>query len=117
MIDASDFLDAKLAAMRAHASQIAVDSQFFALSNGVVLDSWAGHEDRPPYHGWIIGYDATSLAPICVFAVCPDSYAGGIWQGGRAPTIDAAGNAYFAPGNGRQRPARCARFLTARARG
>ncbi len=34
-IDASDFLDAKLAAMRAHASQIAVDSPFFALSDRV----------------------------------------------------------------------------------
>ncbi|HEX2322628.1 MAG TPA: N-acetyl-1-D-myo-inositol-2-amino-2-deoxy-alpha-D-glucopyranoside deacetylase [Streptosporangiaceae bacterium] len=35
MIDAMDYLDAKIAAMRAHASQIAVDSPFFALSNGV----------------------------------------------------------------------------------
>ncbi|MDR2983471.1 MAG: N-acetyl-1-D-myo-inositol-2-amino-2-deoxy-alpha-D-glucopyranoside deacetylase, partial [Nocardiopsaceae bacterium] len=35
LIDARDYLDAKLAAMRAHASQIAVDSPFFALSNGV----------------------------------------------------------------------------------
>ena len=35
MIDARDYLDAKIAAMRAHASQIAVDSPFFALSNGV----------------------------------------------------------------------------------
>ncbi|HET9898315.1 MAG TPA: N-acetyl-1-D-myo-inositol-2-amino-2-deoxy-alpha-D-glucopyranoside deacetylase [Streptosporangiaceae bacterium] len=34
-IDAVDYLDAKLAAMRAHASQIAVDSPFFALSDGV----------------------------------------------------------------------------------
>ena len=34
-IDARDYLDAKLAAMRAHASQIAVDSPFFALSDGV----------------------------------------------------------------------------------
>jgi N-acetyl-1-D-myo-inositol-2-amino-2-deoxy-alpha-D-glucopyranoside deacetylase len=34
-IDASDYLDAKLAAMRAHASQIAVDSPFFALSDRV----------------------------------------------------------------------------------
>jgi N-acetyl-1-D-myo-inositol-2-amino-2-deoxy-alpha-D-glucopyranoside deacetylase len=34
-IDAGDYLDAKLAAMRAHASQIAVDSPFFALSDKV----------------------------------------------------------------------------------
>src|SRR5215469_11213903 len=34
-IDAGDFLDAKLAAMRAHATQIAVDSPFFALSDMV----------------------------------------------------------------------------------
>src|SRR5215468_12493864 len=34
-IDARDYLAAKFAAMRAHASQIAVDSPFFALSNRV----------------------------------------------------------------------------------
>ena len=32
-IDATDYLDAKIAAMRAHATQIAVDSPFFALSD------------------------------------------------------------------------------------
>ena len=34
-IDASDYLDVKLAAMRAHATQISVDGIFFALSNTV----------------------------------------------------------------------------------
>jgi N-acetyl-1-D-myo-inositol-2-amino-2-deoxy-alpha-D-glucopyranoside deacetylase len=34
-IDAADYLDAKIAAMRAHATQIAVDSPFFALSDMV----------------------------------------------------------------------------------
>jgi N-acetyl-1-D-myo-inositol-2-amino-2-deoxy-alpha-D-glucopyranoside deacetylase len=34
-IDATAYLDQKLAAMRAHATQIAVDSPFFALSNNV----------------------------------------------------------------------------------
>ena len=43
MIEASDYLEAKLAAMRAHASQIAVDSPFFALSNGVGQRAF-GHE-------------------------------------------------------------------------
>jgi hypothetical protein len=71
-----------------------------ALTNGVVLVAWAGHEDKPPYHGWIMGFDTTTLALVTAFAVVPDAYGGGVWQGGRAPTIDAAGNAYFATGNG-----------------
>jgi N-acetyl-1-D-myo-inositol-2-amino-2-deoxy-alpha-D-glucopyranoside deacetylase len=34
-IDARDYLDAKLAALRAHATQISVDSPFFALSDNL----------------------------------------------------------------------------------
>jgi N-acetyl-1-D-myo-inositol-2-amino-2-deoxy-alpha-D-glucopyranoside deacetylase len=34
-IDARDQLEAKMAAMRAHATQIAVDGPFFALSNNI----------------------------------------------------------------------------------
>jgi N-acetyl-1-D-myo-inositol-2-amino-2-deoxy-alpha-D-glucopyranoside deacetylase len=34
-IDVSAYLDSKLAAMRAHATQITVDAPFFALSNGI----------------------------------------------------------------------------------
>jgi len=71
-----------------------------AVSNGVVLVAWAGHEDKPPYHGWIMGFNAATLAPVGIFAVTPDDYEGGIWQGGRAPTLDSDGNAYFATGNG-----------------
>jgi len=70
-----------------------------ALSNGVVLVAWSGHEDKPPYHGWIMGFNAATLARVGIFAVTPDVYEGGIWQGGRAPTLDADGDAYFATGN------------------
>jgi N-acetyl-1-D-myo-inositol-2-amino-2-deoxy-alpha-D-glucopyranoside deacetylase len=42
-LDASDYLDAKIAAMRAHASHNAVDSPFFALSDGVGQRAF-GHE-------------------------------------------------------------------------
>ena len=48
-----------------------------------------------------LGFDATTLARVGIFSVTPDFYMGGIWQGGRAPTIDAAGNAYFTTGNGK----------------
>jgi hypothetical protein len=72
-----------------------------ALTNGVVLVAWAGHEDKPPYHGWIMGFDASTLARVGALAAVPDGNGGGIWQGGRAPTIDGNGNAYFATGNGK----------------
>ena len=71
-----------------------------ALSHGVVLIGWAAHEDITPSHGWIMGYDAATLAQVASIAITPDDMLGGVWQGGRAPTIDAAGNAYFTTGNG-----------------
>jgi len=40
-VDASAHVGAKLAAMRAHATQIAVDGPFFALSNKLGMEAWA----------------------------------------------------------------------------
>lgn len=40
-IDAREYFDAKLAAMRAHQSQIAVNGPFFALADGVGQQAWA----------------------------------------------------------------------------
>ena len=39
-IDANDFVDAKLRAMKAHATQIQVDGPFFALSNNIGNEVW-----------------------------------------------------------------------------
>lgn len=39
-IDGNQFVEAKMAAMRAHATQIAVDGPFFALSNNLGLQVW-----------------------------------------------------------------------------
>ena len=43
LIDGNPYVDAKMAAMRAHATQIALDGPFFALSNNLGLQVW-GHE-------------------------------------------------------------------------
>jgi N-acetyl-1-D-myo-inositol-2-amino-2-deoxy-alpha-D-glucopyranoside deacetylase len=39
-VDASDYLESKLAAMRAHATQISVDGPFFALSDNIGHNVW-----------------------------------------------------------------------------
>lgn len=79
-----------------------------ALNNGVVYVSWAAHGDQPPFHGWLVGYDAQTLKAVAMFnttpnAVSPDSNhlaAGGLWMSGAPPAIDAQGTLYFATGNG-----------------
>ena len=43
LIDGNSYVDQKMAAMRAHATQIAVDGPFFALSDNLGLQVW-GHE-------------------------------------------------------------------------
>ena len=43
LIDGNEYVEAKMAAMRAHATQISVDGPFFALSNNLGLQVW-GHE-------------------------------------------------------------------------
>lgn len=71
-----------------------------ALANGVVYVSWAAHEDADPYHGWLIGYNATTLAQVSKFNATPNGTRGGIWMGGGAPAIDSNNNLYVLTGNG-----------------
>jgi hypothetical protein len=71
-----------------------------ALVNGIVYIAWASHEDTAPYYGWVMGYDAHTLAQTGVFNDTPDQGWGGIWMGGAAPSADSAGNLYVITGNG-----------------
>ena len=51
-------------------------------------------------NGWLISFDAASLAQRAVFCVTPNANLGGIWSGGAAPAVDRAGSIYVVTGNG-----------------
>lgn len=70
------------------------------LVNGMVYVSFSSHCDWGPYHGWILGYDATTLQQRVVYNDTPNGYAGGMWESGMGMAADALGNLYVVTGNG-----------------
>jgi hypothetical protein len=63
-------------------------------ANGNIYIAWAGS-----VHGWIMAYNATTLAQTAIFATTPNASMGGVWQTGNGLAADASGNIYGATGN------------------
>jgi hypothetical protein len=70
------------------------------LAGGVVYIAWGSHGDNGPYHGWLLGYNASTLQQVAVFNSTPNGSGGGIWQGGDGPSADSSDNIYAIPNNG-----------------
>jgi len=71
------------------------------LVNGQVYLTWGSSCDVGPYHGWVMAYDARTLAQTAVFNTSPDAEQSGIWQSDNGPAADEEGNIYAATGNGK----------------
>jgi hypothetical protein len=70
------------------------------LSKGVVYIAWASFGDLNSYHGWVMGYSASTLAQVSVFNDTPNGTLGGIWQSAGGVSADTTGNLFFLTGNG-----------------
>jgi hypothetical protein len=72
------------------------------LANGNVYIGFGGC-----HSGWLLAYDASTLAQVGVFNASPKlngeggfASAGGIWMGGAGPVAGSEGNVYVTTGNG-----------------
>ncbi len=62
--------------------------------------AFTSHCDIRPYTGWLMGYNARTLAQASVLNVTPNGNEGAIWMTGEGLAADSFGNIYFLDGNG-----------------
>ena len=68
--------------------------------NGVVYAGFASWCGWAPYHGWVLGFSASTLARAIVFNTSPNSWGAGLWESESGITADAHGHLYLVTGNG-----------------
>jgi hypothetical protein len=72
-----------------------------ALVGNVLYVAQGSHGDGGGvYHGWVLAYDATTLALRAAHVVTPYGQGAGIWQAGQGLAIDEHGDVYYVSGNG-----------------
>ncbi|MDB6064397.1 MAG: hypothetical protein JWR26_605 [Pedosphaera sp.] len=81
------------------------------LANGVLYVAYSGFADTDIYHGWLLGFNASTLQQLTnrVFNTTPNGTVatyganageGGLWMGGNGPLVDSANNLFFEVANG-----------------
>ena len=67
---------------------------------GVIYIAFTSHCDFRPYTGWVMGYNASTLAQTSVIDVTPNGNRASIWMAGTGLAGDSQGNIYFLDANG-----------------
>jgi uncharacterized repeat protein (TIGR03806 family) len=81
------------------------------LAGGRVYVAYGSYADTDPYHGWVLGFNATNLAQSAAYAfnTTPNATVaafgvnageGALWMGGDGLCADASNNLFFATANG-----------------
>ena len=73
------------------------------LLNGTVYTAFGSVGDFPTWHGFVMGYNATTLQQVAVYNSTPQNNTeggAGIWQTGNGLVTDAAGDIYAIASNG-----------------
>jgi hypothetical protein len=70
------------------------------LIGDTVYLAWASHCDDRPYTGWIMGYDASTLAQTTALNLTPNGNEGAIWGSGAGMAADTSGNIILLDANG-----------------
>src|SRR5215471_490282 len=70
------------------------------LKNGNIYIAFGSHGDYDPYHGWVIAYNAATLAQVAVYNTTPDGGRGSVWQSGQGLVGADDGSIYLVTGNG-----------------
>jgi len=81
------------------------------LAGGMVYAAYGSYADTDPYHGWVLGFNATNLAQSAKYAFNttpnatvatfgPNAAEGALWMGGNGLCVDTSNNLYFATANG-----------------
>ena len=82
------------------------------LAGGKLFVAYGSYADTDPYHGWVLGFNATNLllltnyvfnttpnATVSAFSD-PNAGEGALWMGGNGLSVDSSNNLYFETANG-----------------